>query len=111
MICIFILSSIPSVRPPDLGLNYEDKIAHVLEYTILGALLMRGGLLRHPASVRLFFTVFIIGTLYGASDELHQRFVPNRFASPWDALADMIGILLGMILFRVWKKCHTKPEP
>ena len=103
MVLIFILSSIPMIKPPDLGLNAEDKIAHVLEYGVLGVLLARSALSRRPFSIRLLFTIFLIGTLYGISDEIHQKFVPNRFASPWDALADMIGVILGIIIYWRWK--------
>ena len=108
MILIFILSSIPKMRPPDLGLQAEDKIAHVIEYAILGVLLTRSAALKHPFSVRLFLCIFIIGTSYGVSDEIHQAFVPNRFASVWDAAADAIGICAGQIVYWQWKNYRSK---
>src|SRR3954465_6259180 len=65
---IFTFSSIPSLSS---GLGVWDTVlrkgAHVTEYAILGALLLRavGGVL--PA--------FAIGILYAGTDELHQSFV------------------------------------
>ncbi|MBN2105056.1 VanZ family protein [bacterium] len=103
MILIFILSSIPSVKPPDLGINAEDKIAHVLEYAVLGTLLARTAHFKYPFSFRLFLMIFFIGALYGISDEIHQAFVPNRFSSPWDALADAVGVFVGQAIYWKWK--------
>ena len=40
--------------------------------------------------------------VYGITDEIHQYFVPGRFADPWDLLADMVGALLGVIAYHVW---------
>lgn len=102
MLVIFILSSIPSLAPPDLGLNWEDKIAHIIEYSIFGILLARSGLLRWTPSGKLFFILFMIGSFYAISDEIHQFFVPNRVASPWDALADIIGTLFGLTIYWNW---------
>ncbi|NIW80004.1 MAG: VanZ family protein, partial [Calditrichae bacterium] len=42
----------------------------------------------------------IIGIVYGISDEYHQSFVPGRFADVVDALADTLGIIIGVLLFR-----------
>ncbi|MFC1568911.1 VanZ family protein [bacterium] len=110
MILIIILSSIPSMRPPDLGLSIEDKIAHLLEYGVLGALLARSVLLRKPFSIRLFIWIFLFGSLFGVSDEIYQKFVPNRNASPWDALADTIGVFFGLLIYWNWKSRHVDAE-
>jgi VanZ family protein len=40
--------------------------------------------------------------LYGASDELHQMFVPGRTAAFDDLLADTIGALVGASLCWAW---------
>ena len=80
---IFLLSSQPGsavgLPPP------WDKLAHALAYAVLAALLRRGGLAPGRA--------FALAVLYGAGDELHQRFVPGRLADPADLAADAFGAL------------------
>ena len=78
--------------------SHADKLVHVVEYSIFGALLCRAlgaqSFLKY-SPVRLLLAVVLAGALYGASDEFHQRFVPNRDASPYDVLADTVGAALG----------------
>jgi hypothetical protein len=68
---IFAFSSIPSLGT---GLGTWDlvlrKLAHLTEYAILGALLVRA--LARPS------LAILLGALYAASDELHQHFVRGR---------------------------------
>jgi VanZ family protein len=90
---IFVLSSIPSLST---GLGTWDlvlrKAAHVTEYAILGALLVRA--LGRPAVA----TALAIG--YAATDELHQHFVPGRAGTAVDVAVDAVGVLLGVVLYR-----------
>jgi len=102
MLLIFGLSSIsryPEILPRVFNL---DKFIHTAEYYILGYLLMRM-LVTSPRSV---FTgvpaVFAIafGTLYAISDEWHQSFVPGRYASVYDVLFDMLGVVIAAVTYR-----------
>jgi VanZ family protein len=43
----------------------------------------------------------LIASLYGASDELHQYFVPGRSAEVADWVADTLGALVA-VLFAAW---------
>ncbi len=93
---IFTLSSLS--RPQDLvppALLSFDKLLHLAEYAVLGGLLSRalGAAVRPPS--RAFALALLLGALYGASDELHQAFVPGRDASPFDWSADAAGTALG----------------
>ena len=92
---IFAFSSIPSLGT---GLGTWDlvlrKLAHVTEYAILGALLMRA--LERP------LPAFAVGVLYAASDEVHQHFVSGRHASPLDVAIDAAGIAVGLAAWRRW---------
>ena len=97
---IFGLSSLS--RPQDLlppELLFSDKLAHLAEYAVLGALLVRalaaGG--RTPARALLW--ALVLGALYGVSDELHQALVPGRDASPLDWATDAAGAALGAAAF------------
>jgi VanZ family protein len=63
-----------------LGLR---KLAHMVEFGILYALIRRAG----PSSGR----AFLLTVLYAAFDETHQCFVENRVGSPWDVGVDALG--------------------
>jgi VanZ family protein len=88
---IFALSSIPDLGT-DLGIwdLIGRKIAHAVEFAILGALLFRA-LGRTAVSV-------VAGSLYAVSDEVHQSFVEGRVGSPLDWAIDTVGVALGVAL-------------
>jgi VanZ family protein len=90
---IFAFSSIPALGT-GLGLwdTFLRKGAHMTEYAILGALLLRA-LGRAPVALT-------IGIAYAATDELHQHFVRGRHASPLDVLIDAVGVAIGVLLYR-----------
>lgn len=99
---IFALSSIPSLST---GLGFWDTVlrkgAHLAEYAILGALLLRALGRDLPA--------LAAGIAYAASDELHQHFVRGRHAAPLDVAIDAAGVVLGMYLLR--RLVRTRPVP
>ena len=90
---IFALSSFPGLGT---GLGTWDlllrKLAHVGEYAVLGALLLRALGRPWPAAA--------LGVAYAVTDELHQRFVPGRLGSPRDVAIDAFGVALGIWLWR-----------
>jgi VanZ family protein len=87
---IFAFSSIPSLSS---GLGVWDlvlrKLAHMAEYAILGALLLRA--LERPLAA------FAAAVAYAATDELHQHFVRGRHASALDVGIDAAGVALGIV--------------
>jgi len=88
---IFALSSIPVLST---GLGTWDEIlrkgAHITEYGVLGALLVRALGSELPA--------LALGLAYAATDELHQHFVRGRHPSPFDVAFDACGLALGLVL-------------
>lgn len=111
-ILIFVFSSIP--YPPDIKLSVsnEDLIKHAIAYSIFGFFLARA-LYHQDRFPKLrerhnLFT-FILGSLYGISDEFHQFFVPGRSSEVSDLLADSFGILIGMLLFNYLKNLQKTP--
>lgn len=105
---IFVISSQPRpiVSPPDfLG---ADKVAHFAAYAGLGALLCRAYLGSGLAGSAALWLAALTASLYGASDEWHQSFVPNRSADAADWLADSLGASIGAALFllflRLWDR-------
>jgi VanZ family protein len=91
MAVIFILSSISN--PPTIPQQGSDKILHILLYGGLGALVVRalaGGFDR-PVTIRTVIVAVVVSALYGATDEVHQHFVPPRQMDAWDLAADGVG--------------------
>ncbi len=101
MALIFALSSIPNevvnVAPQRIPF---DKMAHGSEYAVLGFLLFGIGR-AHARGVRagvvLAAAAVALATLYGATDELHQRFVPGRDPDLHDLAADGMGSAVGAL--------------
>jgi VanZ family protein len=92
---IFIFSSIPSLGT---GLGTWDlvlrKLAHTVEFGVLGALLYRA-LGREPLAI-------LVGSAYAVTDEVHQAFVSGRQGSPLDWLIDTTGVVAGVVLYSRW---------
>ena len=90
---IFAFSSVPDLGT---GLGGWDlvlrKVAHAVEYAVLGALLVRA-----MGRAGLAFT---LGTLYAVTDEVHQTFVAGRHGSPIDVAIDAAGIAVGIVLWQ-----------
>jgi VanZ family protein len=91
---IFVLSSFSTLES---GLGTWDVVlrkgAHVVEFFVLGALLVRALGQRSVAA-------FLAGLAYAASDELHQHFVPGRHGSPLDIAIDAVGVAAGVAVVR-----------
>jgi VanZ family protein len=79
------------------------KMGHVTEYAILTMLAVRAIQFGSPYLKKsAVFGAFAISALYACSDELHQRFVPGRGASPIDVAIDLSGVALVMIGILFW---------
>lgn len=92
-VIIFIVSSMQRPPIPDIDIPNFDKFLHMVEYGILSYLTIRaltGSEVRLPRGGLIMLAV-IFATLYGASDEIHQIFVPGKSADILDLLADFIG--------------------
>lgn len=88
---IFWLSSQPKL--PDMPVFFPgiDKLHHAVAYGVLTLLLLFGAGMPRDAK-----TWWLVGAAvaYGATDELHQAFVPGREPDILDLLADALGALL-----------------
>ena len=96
---IFIQSSLPaSEHLPDF--EFSDKLLHAGAYAVLGLLVYRAfnAAGKHTATARLVILSIVLTALYGASDEVHQYFVPSRSAEFLDFAADTIGAILGVMM-------------
>jgi VanZ family protein len=100
-IIIFIASHQSKLTVPDFGFKIEDKIIHSLVYLIFGLSLVYSILRINPSFslLKLRYLVIIIGILYGASDEVHQYFIPGRVCDIYDLIADSIGIYSSILIY------------
>jgi len=94
-IFIFILSSVPGSDIPSTVTPYSS-LFHFTLYFFYGI------------SAYLFFrnarNSIIFASIYAASDELHQYFVPGRSCDPMDLMVDIAGIILGTLLIYFARK-------
>jgi len=101
---IFCLSSLPSLKLRDTGFSFQDKLAHGIEFGILGFFLLRSFNHLYGNEFKIYIFVFLVGTAYGGLDEIHQMFVQGREASMWDFIADSTGIVLSLMIFWISNK-------
>lgn len=102
MAAIFVLSSMPSVPGP--GFPHSDKVGHVGLYAVLTWFVVRAlgdGDVRR-AGPGEWAAGAALAIAYGATDELHQAFVPGRVASWADLGADAIGAVLAAVARGAW---------
>ena len=95
ILLIISVSSIPGHSIPRFVLFSWDKLFHLVEYGILGYLAVNSFRARSKDQV---FVIIISCLGFACFDELWQSFIPGRFSSGLDILADGIGITVGSIL-------------
>ena len=96
---IFILSHIPQKNLPDqLQIFGLDKIIHIIAYGIITYLAISSIKFRPYLRIKLIIFVFV--SLLGYFDEYTQSFV-GRTCSMVDWLADVAGVVLGLIYFEI----------
>ncbi|MBP9815737.1 VanZ family protein [Candidatus Woesebacteria bacterium] len=106
---IFYLSSKPQFTAT--GEILEDflifKTLHMAEYGLLALLLFNA--LYNTVTQNFYNAIrlsWVFSVLYGASDELHQIFIPTRGGTPRDVFIDALGITL--VLYIIY---HTRQRP
>jgi len=76
---IFYLSSLPNPPQPFTS-SSADKVLHIVEYAILGILVINILKQYYPEQRKKRLQIFagFLSTPYGMSDEFHQYFVPFK---------------------------------
>lgn len=104
LLCSLAIFGGSSGRAPSaiVELGIPDYILHAAEYAVLGFLAARAAL---HLTLRTGWIVLVLvpgalATLYGASDELHQAFVPGREPDLRDLFADGVGGFAGAVVYR-----------
>lgn len=98
---IIFLSLSPSETT--IKLQSWDKVGHLLAYTVM---VLVAFLTFSSHNGRIVSLIFIIGL--GLLLEWLQSFVPGRLVSWNDALANGLGVLLGLIIFRFQERPLTR---
>ena len=94
MVAIFTLSGI-SIQDDQLEIfRFQDKMIHLVEFGILGLLMVRAVYLGGSRSRAAYWWCIGLAILYGALDELHQYYVPGRTMELADLTADGLGVFL-----------------
>jgi VanZ family protein len=90
----------PGASPELLAILHASirKAAHVVEYLVLGLLLVRALRQEGLRGRALAAAAMALGVGYAALDELHQTFVPSRTPSPRDVAVDALGVTAGVAL-------------
>ena len=121
MALIFLISAIPEPleQTPSafaqmlqnmrfLGIQMVAVISFIIHFTlyfVLGFLAVRAFTPGKAAlSLKLLLTPFLVCILYALSDEFHQQFVPGRGFEWVDLLADVVGIISGLLAYSYKKE-------
>jgi len=119
MAWIFWLSAQPKLPHPGRKVGLSDQLfdyaAHAVTFGVLAALVWRVVIFCHrpqpePTLNSPPFLSILFSALYALSDEIHQAFVPGRWAKLSDWLADILGILV-MVALLNWAKRRLTRAP
>ena len=103
---IFVLSSFSTLPAPAV---VSDKVAHLVIFGLLAGLTLRATHGSRPGP-RLWPTLAAVALTvgWGALDEVHQMFVPGRFASAADLVADAGGALAALAAYALWSRLRRR---
>lgn len=99
---IFYFSSLP--QPPFVltSFQWQDKVLHLAAYFAYGITIALAIHVHQSISSKKKMTLIgLIGFLYALSDEYHQSFVPGRTSELGDIIADWIGVISAIMLYRL----------
>ena len=101
---IFVIIAVPGTYVPKAQGIWEllswDKAIHIILFAPLSFLLASGIYRNYKQKRNAFWIAFAFGIVYAISTELLQYYIiSGRNGNRYDAIADMVGVLLGLLLF------------
>ena len=93
---ILILTSIPGSHIPASPFRNFDKIVHLTIYGVLGWLTVRAWADGSRVTAATLVAV-ALASCFGAFDEWHEQYIPQRSMDILDWAADTTGALMGVI--------------
>ena len=99
VLLMIIGSSLKGTSIPKSYIFTLDKLIHIVEYFIFGVLLYFSmvGITKYSIILSL-----ILGIFYSFIDELYQSTVFARYASGFDVIADIIGLILSAFFVKIY---------
>jgi VanZ family protein len=100
-----VIFALSSMSHPPVPRFISQDLLHYPEYALLGFLLARalhGDGDRHPALSSMGLAL-LLTAFFGAADEVHQAFVPNRLPDLVDLRRDVIGGAAGILFWWGWR--------
>jgi VanZ family protein len=99
VVLIFFLSSRPYLHAPGPNFYMKDKLAHGIEYFVLGWLMARAiRPARTPSRLIRVLWFVALGAGIAATDEMFQGTIPGRVKDVTDWMADVTGLSIGATL-------------
>ena len=98
-VIIFILSVLPDLETPAIGIEREDLIAHFSIYFILGILVVRGCRNYNYNPIKISLCLTIVG-LFGIIIEIVQIWIPGRSFEFLDIVSNLLGVIFSAIFIR-----------
>lgn len=80
---------------------FQDKGVHFVEYGVLCALLAYAVRVTWPTARYGLLVAFWLTVAAGMTDEFHQAYVPGRSADTNDLVADALGALIALTVYRL----------
>lgn len=91
------------------------KLAHFMEYMAVGFLSFEIAIMWVPKTGKSFMLVTVQLVISAALDEIHQYFVPDRYASVKDVMIDTAGGITGILIIlcimgirKLWKHIRQR---
>lgn len=103
---ILALCTVPGQSIPGAGIVSLDKVVHFGLFFVLAWLWTRSSVWKGTAAAALFG-----GTVYAAFTEIYQGWLPwERTPDPLDFLANVVGLLAGVLFFVLLRTARTRGE-
>lgn len=94
---IFFISSLTLSGSGTGGKSIIPTLYHILAFFSLSLFLLIS--ITKGKSRSLMIPAVVIAILYSISDEIHQFFVPGRYASGFDVFLDSLGVLFAFMIY------------
>jgi VanZ family protein len=103
LVALFLATHLPLPQGP---LSNSDKLYHLGAYAALTLCVLAGWELSIGVlEAKHYFAVWLVGVLYAAFDEITQIPV-GRQCDANDWMADVLGIVLGLVAFRMFRRAY-----
>ena len=106
VLLILVLSSLDQTTVGTYSWGIGDFYLHSAEYNLFGVTLIWAFYRDKPKiELKLSYRLAVsVGALFAMTDEFYQSFVPTRYSTIEDVVADVFGLILSIITFTVLMK-------